>query len=102
MYHNVDTGTIASFDGQEPPLLIAISESGMLAKAYLGYNSGGRWLSVPRSNASFSSTSQNFSTMTALHIGHLDTQMVPFCGRIKSLVYYSIRLTSAEIKTSST
>jgi hypothetical protein len=96
MYLNADTGTLASFDGQEPPLLRAMSASGK------GYNLGGRALSVLGSNASFSSISQNLSLMTSLHIGHLVTQLVPLCGWIKSLVYYPIRLTSAELKTLST
>ena len=99
MYLAATNGTIASFDGQAPTLFGGISASGMLAKAYLGYNVAGRSLTARGANATFSSTSRNFSTMTSLHIGYLDTQLVQFCGWIKSLVYYPIRLSAAEIKT---
>ena len=79
MYLDATNGTITCFDGQVPTLFGGISVSGMLAKAYLGYSSAGRSLTVRGANATFSSTALNFSTMTSLHIGYLDTQMTPFC-----------------------
>ncbi len=42
MYLAANNGTIASFDGQAPTLFGGISASGVLAKAYLGYNAAGR------------------------------------------------------------
>ena len=48
------------------------------------------------------SASATTKTFSMLRIGHFDTQLVPVCGWIKSLVYYPIRLTAAEIKTLST
>jgi hypothetical protein len=98
MYIAATNGTIASYDGQAPTLFGGISASGVLAKAYLGYSSTGRSLAARGANATFSSTARNFSTMTSLRIGHLDTQLLPFCGWIRSLVYYPTRLTAAEIK----
>jgi len=102
MYLAANNGTIASFYGQAPTLFGGISASGMLAKSYLGYNAARRSLTARGANATFSSTSRNFSTMMSLHIEYLDTQLVQFCGRIKSLVYYPSRLSAAEIKTLST
>ncbi len=102
MYLAANNGVIASFDGQAPTLFGGISTSEMFAKAYLGYNAVGRSLTARGDNATFSSTSRKVSTMTSLHIGYLDTQLVPFCRWIQSLVYYPIRLTAVEIKTLST
>jgi hypothetical protein len=79
MYLAATNGTIESFDGQVPTLFGGMSASRMFAKAYLGYSSVGRSLTARGANATFSSTAQNFSTMTSLRIGHFDTQMVPFC-----------------------
>jgi hypothetical protein len=98
MYLAANTGTITSFDGQVPALSGSASAFGVPAKAYLGYSATGRSLSARGADATTSSTAQNFSTMTTLRIGHLmDT--IPFCGWIKSLVYYPTRLSDAEIKT---
>jgi hypothetical protein len=64
----------------------------------LGYLATGRSMSARGGDATTSITVQNFSTMTTLRIGNLmDT--VPFCGWIKSLVYYPTRLSDAKIKT---
>jgi hypothetical protein len=97
MYLAANTGTITSFDGQVPALTRSVSASGVLTKAYLGYSASGRSLTARGANATSSSTAQNFSTMTVLRIGHLDT--VPLCGWIRSIVYYPTRLWDAEIKT---
>ncbi len=96
MYLAANTGTVTSFDGQVPALSGGASAFGVPAKAYLGYSATGRSLSARGADANSSSTAQNFSTMTTLRIGHLDT--VPFCGWIRSLVYYPTRLSDAEIK----
>ncbi len=100
MHLVANTGTINSFEGQVPALSGSVSASNMLAKAYLGYSAYGRSLTARGANATSSSTAQNFSRMTTLHIGHLDT--VPFCGWIRSIVYYPTRLSDAQIKTLST
>ena len=97
MYLAANTGTITSFDGQVPALSGNVSASGVLAKAYLGYSASGRSLSARGADATSSSTAQNFSTTTTLRIGHLDT--VPFCGWIRSIVYYPTRLSDAQMKT---
>jgi hypothetical protein len=86
MYLAANTGTITSFDGQVPALSGSASAFGVPAKAYLGYSAIGRSLTARGAYATSSSAAQNFSTMTVLRIGHLDT--VPFCGWILSLVYY--------------
>jgi hypothetical protein len=78
MYLAANNGTIASFNGQSPTLFGNISASGVLAKAYLGYNAPGRLLTARGANATFSSTAYILSTMTSLHIGYLNTKMVPF------------------------
>jgi hypothetical protein len=90
MYLAANNGTIASFDGQAPTFFGGSSTSGMLAKAYLGYNAAGRSLTTRGASATFSSTAQNFSTMTSLHIGYLDTQLVPFCGWITRVLYITL------------
>ena len=97
MYLEASTGTIGSFDGQVPALSGSVSALGVLTKAYLGYSATGRSLSTRGDDATSSSTAHNFSTMTLLRIGYLDT--VPFCGWIRSLVYHPTRLSDAEIKT---
>jgi len=98
MYLAANTGTFTSVDGQLPALNGSASALGVTAKAYLGYSATVRSLSACGADATSSSTAQNFSTMTTLRIGHLiDT--IPFCGWIKSLVYYPTRLSDAEIKT---
>jgi len=97
MYLAASTGTITSFDGHAPVLSGSVSAYGFLAKAFLGYSVTGRKLTTLGANASSSSTAQNFSTMTLLRIGYLDT--VPFYGWIRSVVYYPIRLSDAQIKT---
>jgi len=96
MYLAANTGTITSFDGQVPALSGSVSAFGVLAKAYLGYSASGRSLSARGADATSSSTAQNFSGMTTLRIGRLDT--VPFCGWIRSIVYYPTRLTDAQLK----
>jgi len=96
MYLEANTGTITSFDRHAPVLSGSVSASGMQAKAYLGYSATGRSLTARGANATSWSTAQNFSTMTLLRIGHLDT--VPLCGWIRSLVYYPICLLNAELK----
>ncbi len=101
MYFAANTTTIASFDGRAPTLSEGILASEVLAKPYLGYNNAAkRSLTTRGANSTFASTAKNFSTMTSLRIGHLDTQL--FCGWIKSLVYYPTRLTAAEVKSLST
>jgi hypothetical protein len=97
MYLASTTGTVASFDEQDPALTVSVSASGQLTKAYLRYSASGRSLSARGDDATSSSGAQNFSTMTTLRMGHLDT--VPLCGWIRSLVYYPTRLSDAEIKT---
>ncbi len=96
MYLEADIGTIASFDGQVPALSGSASASGTLAKAYLGYSASGRSLTAHGADATFSSTVQNYSGMTTLRIGHLDT--VPFYGWIRSIVYYPTQSSDAQIK----
>jgi hypothetical protein len=100
VYLAADTGTITSFDGQAPVLFGSVSAFGMLAKTYLGYSATGRSLTARGANATSSSTAQNFSGMTTLRIGLLDT--IPFCGWIRSIVYYPTRLSDAQMKTLST
>jgi hypothetical protein len=65
----------------------------------LGYSDTGRSLSARGSTAAISATAKDFSTMNSLHIGYLSTQLIPFSGHIKSLVYYPTRLFASEIKS---
>jgi hypothetical protein len=97
MYQAANTGTIISFDGQAPVLSESVSAYGVIAKAFLGHSATGRLLTALGVNATSSSTAHNFSIMTLLRIGHLDT--VPFYGWIRSLVYYPTRLSDAQIIT---
>jgi hypothetical protein len=90
LYLAANTGTIASFDGQAPVLSGSLSAYGVHAKAFLGYSASGRSLAARGALATSSNPTQNFSTMTSLRIGYLDT--VPFCGWLKRLVYYTTRL----------
>jgi hypothetical protein len=94
VYLSANTGTVASFDGQAPALSGSLSAYGVHAKAFLGYSASGR--SLAARGALATSSTQNFSAMTSLRIGHLDT--VPLCGWIKSLVYYTTRLSDAAIQ----
>jgi hypothetical protein len=95
MYLATSTGTITSFDGQAPVLSGSVRAYGVLAKAFLGCSATGRSLTA-WANATSSSTAQDFSTMTLLCIGYLDT--VAFCGWIRSIFYYPTRLSDAQIK----
>ncbi len=95
MYFAANNSIIASFDGQSPILFGGISASGVLAKAYLGYNPTRRSLTTRGANATFSSTAHNFSTVTLLPIGHLKARMVPLYGWIRSILYYPTPLTDS-------
>jgi hypothetical protein len=97
MYLAANTGTITSFDGQVPTLSGSASAFEVLAKSYLEYSATGRSLTARGADATTSSTAQNFLGMTSLHIGHV-MNTVPFCGWIRSIVYYPTMLTDAQLK----
>ena len=97
MYLEANTGTITSFDGHMPVLPGSVSAYGVLAKSFFGYSSTGRSLTARGANATSSSTAQNFSKMTVLRIGRLDT--VSLCGWIHSIGYYPTRLSDAHVKS---
>ena len=94
-----NTGNIESSDGLST-LLGRVSVVGVLSKAFLAYSSTGRSLSARGSSAAISGTANNLTSMNAIHIGYLiSSELVPFSGHIRSLVYYPTRLFAAEIKS---
>ncbi len=96
LYMSANNGIIASFDGQTS-MFDGVTFAGVLSKAYLGYSNAGRSLSARGSTAAILATARVFSTTNSSHIGYISTQLIPFSGHIKSLVYYLTRLIASEI-----
>ena len=72
---------------------------GLLSKTFLAYyRTTGKSLSARESIAAISGTANNFTTMNALHIVYMSTELIAFSGYIKSLVCYPTRLFALEIK----
>ena len=98
LYMSANTGNIDSSDGLST-LLGRVSVKGVLSKAFLAYSANGSSLSARGSNAATSGTANKFTTMNAINIGYLSTQMIPYSGHIRSPVYYyPSRLFASEIK----
>ena len=99
-YMQPTTGTVTSFDGQSS-LSSSTKVAGQVSRAFLGYSSGGRFLSARGRSAVTSSSFANFSSLNTLHIGYLGSSGVQFCGWVKSLVYYPTQIAIPSLAASS-
>jgi hypothetical protein len=95
---NANSGTVSSFAGGGNSLSSGTPTNGDLSKVHVGYANGIRVISVNGRNVLTHNTTLTPSTygvMNTLHLGYLDADKIPFCGWIKSLVYYPKRLPDA-------
>ena len=97
LYMAANTGNIESSYGQST-FLGGFIVAGVLSKLFLAYSATGRYLSARGSSAENSGTANNFTSMNTIHIGYLSSELVPFGGHLRSLIYYPTRRVASEIK----
>jgi hypothetical protein len=98
---NENTGRVTSYPGTGSSLYSGTPTNGNISKVYVSYSGNSMSLSVNGNNAvnlTTSSIASSYGVMNTLHIGYLGRDRIPFCGWVKSLVYYPVRLSISDMK----